>query len=665
MGITAKGAWEAVKRHFREMNRDVQTESFTCVGVGDMSGDVFGNGMLLSKQTKLLGAFDHRHVFVDPDPDPALSWTERKRMFDLPRSSWADYDRSVISKGGGVFARTLKEIEVTPEMKALTGIGSARVSPGELIRALLKADVDLIWFGGIGTFVKATHQTNLDAGDRTNDAVRVNASELRAKVVGEGANLGLTQLARVEYAWNGGRINTDAIDNSAGVDTSDHEVNLKILFSGPLRRNELSSDERDGLLNAMTDDVSAHVLRDNYDQTLALSVAEARSARDLDSHGRFIRDLERRGRLDRAVEYLPDEDELHRRAQAGRGLTRPELAVLLAYAKLDLDAQLVTSDLPDQPFFAAELAAYFPASAVERFPDEMIHHRLRREIIATSLANRIVNLAGPVFVHRVEEISSAPAPAIARSFVLASGSLSLDALKARIDALDGKVGSSVQIGAYDEIVELLRRLGLWFLVNVPSRADIAEAIARYRAGVEALRGSFSTLVSPYEAQGTEVRIAELQKAGVPLDIAEDVAVLPLLGGAPEIVLLAEARNLPIDFVAGAYFAMGAAVGLDRLRGLAGRIAGREHWDRLAVRRIVDDLFAAQRVLAAEALARVAEIGSGAGRSEGALAVKRWETSNADALARTRGFLAELERSGELSIAKLTLANSQIYALAAR
>jgi glutamate dehydrogenase len=665
MGITAKGAWEAVTRHFREMGRNIQLDPFTCIGVGDMSGDVFGNGMLLSKQTKLVAAFDHRHIFVDPNPDAASSWNERKRMFDLPRSSWADYNAALISKGGGVFSRALKEISLSPEMKALTGLKETRVSPNELIRTLLKAEIDLLWFGGIGTFVKATSQSNLDVGDRSNDAVRVNGAELRTKVIGEGANLGLTQLGRVEYASKGGRLNTDAIDNSAGVDTSDHEVNLKILFSGPLRRGELAAEERDGLLNAMTDDVATHVLRDNYDQTLALSVAEMRSSRDLDSHGRYIRDLERRGKLERAVEFLPDEDELHRRAQAGLGLRRPELAVLLAYAKLDLDAQIIASDLPDQTFFASELAAYFPASAVTRFPEELIHHRLRREIIATVLANRIVNLAGLVFIHRIEEISSAPAARIARAFVVAVGALGLDALKSRIDSLDGKVPAAMQLGAYNDIQEQLRRLGLWFLVNVPARADIGDTIGRYRAGVDSLRGSFSSLVSPYEGQNTERRIAELREVGVPLSIAEDVAVLPLLGGAPEIVLLAETRALPVDLVAGAYFAMGAAIGLDRLRGLANRITGYEHWDRLAIRRIVDDLFSGQRALAADALSGINPAAQSATRAEGAEAVKRWEETHADALARTKSFLAELERGGELSIAKLTLANSQIHALAAK
>ncbi|MGH6889727.1 MAG: NAD-glutamate dehydrogenase [Rhizomicrobium sp.] len=664
MGITARGAWEAVKRHFREMGRDIQGEPFTCIGVGDMSGDVFGNGMLLSKQTKLFAAFDHRHIFIDPDPDPALSWAERKRMFDLPRSTWDDYNRARLSKGGSIYSRKSKEIVLSPEVQALTGIGSERASPNDVIRALLKTPVDLLWFGGIGTFIKAASQSNLDVGDRANDAVRVDASEVGARVIGEGANLGVTQLGRVEYAQKGGRINTDAIDNSAGVDTSDHEVNIKILFSGPLRRGGVSEDERDRLLNDMTEDVAAHVLRDNYDQTLAISVAESRSARDLDSHGRFIRDLVRRGRLDRAVEFLPDEDELHRRALAGRGLTRPELAVLLAYAKLDLDAQIVASDLPDQPFFASELAAYFPATAVERLPGELIHHRLRREIVATVLSNRIVNLAGPVFVHRLEEISSAPAARIARAFVLAEGAFGLSALKARIDSLDGEVPAAVQTGAHDEIQDLLRRLGLWFLINVPARADLGDTITSYRAGVDALRGTFSTLVSPYEAQATESRIAELEKTGMPFALSEDIAVLPLLGGAPEIVLLAEARALPVDLVAGAYFAIGAAAGLDRLRGLAARIAGREHWDRLAVRRVVDDLFASQRALAAEALAG-SPAREPATRAQGADSVRHWEAAHSDVLSRTRSFLAELERSGDLSIAKLTLANSQIRTLAER
>jgi glutamate dehydrogenase len=665
MGITARGAWEAVKRHFRELGHDIQTTPFTAVGVGDMSGDVFGNGVLLSKKTRLLAAFDHRHIFIDPDPDPEKSWAERKRMFELPRSSWADYDKTLISKGGGVFPRTAKEITLTPEIATLVGSTKDKLSPAELIKALLKAQVDLLFFGGIGTFIKSRMQSHLDVGDRTNDALRIDGADVRAKVVGEGANLGATQLGRVEYARAGGRINTDAVDNSAGVDTSDHEVNLKILLSGPLRRGDLAADARDVLLNEMTDDVAAHVLKDNYDQTLALSVALSRTTNDLDAHGRFMRELEGRGKLDRSVEFLPDDVELRMRAQRDQGLTRPELAVLLAYAKLDLDSEIIGSDLPDDRAFATTLAGYFPRAAVDRFPTEVEQHRLRREIISTCLANRIVNLAGPVFISRMKEMSGAPGARVARAFVVAEGAFGLAALKARIDALDGVVKADIQTGMYADIAEILRRLGLWFITNVPVTADLAETTALYRAGVEALRGTFASLVSPFEAQITEARIENLKAAGVPPDVADDVAVLPLMSGAPEIALLAHMRGLNIDFVAGAYFGIGAAVGIDRVRLLAHRIPAVEHWDRLAIRRIVDDLFAGQRALAADALGHANPGKDGQTRKDGAEAAKEWAAAHTDQLERARSFLTALEHTGELSVAKLTLANSQIRELSAR
>lgn len=665
MGITAKGAWEAVKRHFREMGRDIQNEAFTVAGVGDMSGDVFGNGMLLSRHIKLLAAFDHRHIFIDPTPDEAKSWAERERIFNLPRSSWADYDKTLISKGGGVFPRTAKEIALSDELKALTGLAKAKASPIEVMRAILKADVDLLWFGGIGTYIKASTQNNLEVGDRANDALRIDGREIRARVVGEGANLGCTQLGRVEYAQAGGRIDTDAIDNSAGVDTSDHEVNLKILVSGPVRRGEITAEERDKLLFAVTDEVAAHVLKDNYDQTLALSVAQQFAARDLDAHGRFMRDLERRGRLDRAVEFLPDEEELRKRAQASKGLTRPELSVLLAYAKLNLFAEIIGTDLPDDPHFLSTLASYFPESLARRFPSELEKHRLRREIVATMLANRIVNLGGPVFVHRMKESSGASDAHVARAFVVADGGFGLSSLKARIDALDGRMDANIQTSMYGDIAELLRRLGLWFLANNPTNADLNDSIAMYRAGVEVLRGTFATLVSPYEAMNTEARIKQLQEAGAPLDIAEDVAVLSLLSAAPEIAQLAHSRSIDIDLVAGAYFEVGEIVGLDRLRGLAARITASEHWDRLAIRRITDDLYAGQRALTAKVLAQYEHEPVDRTRIEGIEAAKRWAEKNSDGLGRAKAFFAELERTGDLTMAKLTLANSQVHELAGK
>jgi glutamate dehydrogenase len=661
MGITARGAWEAVKRHFRELGRDIQTAPFTCVGVGDMSGDVFGNGMLLSKCTKLLAAFDHRHIFIDPEPDPAASWAERKRLFDLPRSSWTDYDAKLISKGGGVFARSAKEIPLSAEMKALTGLSAATATPAEVMKALLKADVDLLWLGGIGTYVKAGTQSNLEVGDRANDAVRINGKEVRAKVVGEGANLGLTQLGRIECAMNGVRLNTDAIDNSAGVDTSDHEVNLKILMGGAMRRGEMTAAARDALLASMTDDVATLVLKDNYDQTLAISVTESRGVNDLDACARYMRDLEARGRLDRAVEFLPDDGELRRRAQTGKGLTRPELAVLLAYAKLDLKAELLASDLPDDPYFTAALASYFPLEAVAALPNELDRHRLKREIVTDVVANSLINLAGPLFVARMKEMSGATAARIVRAFAVAEGAFGLGALKKRIDGLDLKVDAKLQISMYADIVAVLRRLGLWFLINVPEGADLTAIVALYRDGAEKLRGTFSTLVSPYEAQDTEARIAELTTGGVPDDLADDVAVLPLMAGLPEIALMADRHGLKLDLVAGAYFAMGAAVGIDRLRGLASRITAAEHWDRLAIRRIIDDLYAGQRALTTAAL----EGSIGADRAAGAAAVARWTETHAEALTRATSFLNALVGAGELSVAKLTLAGSQIHELAAR
>jgi glutamate dehydrogenase len=663
MGITARGAWEAVKRHFREEGRDIQTTPFSCVGVGDMSGDVFGNGMLLSKYTRLLAAFDHRHIFIDPEPDMAASWAERKRMFDLPRSSWDDYNKQLISKGGGIFPRTVKEIVLSPEMKALTGLDSEKATPQELMKALLKAPVDLLWFGGIGTYIKAAAQTNLEVGDRANDAIRVNGADLYAKVVGEGANLGCTQLGRIEYAISGGRINTDAIDNSAGVDTSDHEVNLKILLSSPMRKGEMTPEARDDLLTSMTDAVAAHVLADNYDQTLTLSVAQSRASKDLDAHGRFMRELESRGKLDRAVEFLPDDAQLRVRAQNDKGLTRPELAVLLAYSKLDLKDELLASTLPDDPHFAFELASYFPSVLAAKFRGEMESHRLRREIITDVLANRMVNLAGPVFVSRMKEMTGAHGADIARTYVVAEGAFGLSGLKARVDALDGKIDAAVQTAMYTEIAELLRRLGLWFIANVPTDADFATTIALYRAGLEKLKGTFEGLVSPYEKQDTADRIAEIEKAGVPHDLADEIGALPLFGTAPEIAQLANNKGLSVDLVAATYFAIGTEVGIDKLRGLSRRIVGAEHWDRLAIRRLNDDLFSAQRSLTSDALGLLDKDKST--REDGIDAAKAWVKQHENALGRVKAFLAALESAGELSIAKLTLANSQIRELAAR
>jgi glutamate dehydrogenase len=647
MGITARGAWEAVKRHFRELGTDIQKQDFTVIGVGDMSGDVFGNGMLLSKHIRLLAAFDHRHIFLDPNADAATGFAERRRLFELPRSSWDDYDRALIGKGGGVFARTLKEIPLSPEVKALLDVDSDTLAPAALIHALLKARTDLLWFGGIGTYIKASSQTNADAGDRANDPVRVDGNQVRARVVGEGANLGVTQLGRIEYARGGGRIDTDAVDNSAGVDTSDHEVNLKILLSGPVRRGEIDEARRNSLLASMTDAVAAHVLADNYNQTLALSVAELTAAQDADAAARFMRDLESRGRLNRAVEFLPSDAAMMTLAHDRKGLTRPELCVLLAYAKLDLDAQMLQSALPDDPALEDLAAGYFPLEAVAAFPGEPARHRLRREIVSTVLVNRIVNLAGPLFAFRMRELSGQSGPDVARGFVMADGAFALSALKQRIDALDGKLDAAVQIRLYAAIADHLRRVTPWFLTHVAAEVPLADGIALTRAGTEVLRA----VTAPDEAAQAHIR--EWRAAGVPEALARDIALLPALAAAPDIALLAHDAGQAPDQVAALYFALGRTMGLDRLRGWSRRLSPPEHWDRLALRRLTENLSATQRGLARKLLA------AGGG---GETAVRRWADTNAAALERIDSFTRALEGSGELSIAKLMLAASLVQNL---
>ncbi|MFT5182700.1 MAG: glutamate dehydrogenase, partial [Alphaproteobacteria bacterium] len=436
MGITARGAWESVKRHFREIGRDIQRDAFTVLGVGDMSGDVFGNGMLLSKQTKLIGAFNHLHIFVDPDPDPAKSHAERRRLFRLKRSNWADYDAKLISKGGGIFDRKAKSVKVTAEMKALFEIEGDEVTPNELIRAMLKSQVDLLWFGGIGTYIKSSRESHADADDRSNDALRVNGKDLRCKVLGEGANMAITQYGRIEYARAGGRLNTDFIDNSAGVDTSDHEVNIKIVLNDAVMRGELTVEQRNELLEAMTDDVGRLVLNDNYLQTQAITVAEAKAPELLDAQWHFMRSLERRGLLDRPIEFLPNDEEIADRLSDGEGLTRPEYAVTFAYSKLALYGDLLPTDVPDDPYLVGDLARYFPELIREKFADHISRHRLRREIVATYVTNSLVNRVGATFVHHLEELTAAGPADIARAYVVARDAFQLRPIWRAIETLD-------------------------------------------------------------------------------------------------------------------------------------------------------------------------------------------------------------------------------------
>uniref|UniRef100_UPI0025D7420A NAD-glutamate dehydrogenase n=1 Tax=uncultured Caulobacter sp. TaxID=158749 RepID=UPI0025D7420A len=540
MGITARGAWEAVKRHFRELGKDIQTEAFTVVGVGDMSGDVFGNGMLLSKQTKLLAAFDHRHIFLDPNPDVAVSWEERDRMFKLPRSSWEDYDKAKISAGGGVFARSLKSIPLSKEVRELFEIKAEAVSPAELMTAILKSKAELLYLGGIGTYVKAKGETNADAGDKANDAIRINGSDLRVKVVGEGANLGLTQAGRIEFAQAGGHMNTDAIDNSAGVDSSDHEVNIKILTGILERGGELTRESRNTLLASMTADVGHHVLEHNYDQTLALTLLESDAVSEVDAQIRYMVDLEQRGRLDRRVEGLPTNTALLERKAAGKGLTRPELAVLLAYGKLDLFDEIVASQAPDDPWFETTLRSYFP-KALDQYADAMQKHRLKREIIATVVGNQMVNMCGPTFPSRLKAAAGADIDAVVTGFTAAREILGVDGLWDQVNALDNKASADGQTALYKALAYALRSLAFWLARRAHrDKSSVQQLVEAYGPSVKTLTGMAPAILSPFEQKAVAKRAKAYVADGAPEALAQGVAALQPLTTAADLVDLANA-----------------------------------------------------------------------------------------------------------------------------
>ena len=589
MGITARGAWEAVKRHFREIGKDIQTEPFTVVGCGDMSGDVFGNGMLLSKQIRLQAAFNHMHIFIDPDPqDPERLWEERKRMFDLPRSSWMDYDESLISEGGGIFDRSAKSITLTPQIKALTGLSADAVTPDELIHALLSSACELLWFGGIGTYIKAAHESHADAGDRANDAMRINGRDLKAKVIGEGANLGLTQAGRIEAALNGVRLNTDAIDNSAGVDSSDHEVNIKILCTEAMRRGALPTGERNTLLASMTDDVAKHVLAHNYAQTGALSLAEQRATRDHVAFERLMVRLEDRGVLDREVEGLPSTAEMTQFEASGRALTRPEIAVLMAWTKIILFDDLVGSSVPDDPYFQSTLRGYFPQE-LQQYQDVMGAHRLQREIICTVLANRIVDIAGPVFLLRLREQSGAGNAEIVAGFEVARALLGISDLKAQIDGLDNQVPTQRQSALQAGLAASLRRL-THSILTTSTDASIAAQIDQFSAARDALSELSAATLPAYEKAVFKRRINHLAREGVPTELAEAVAATRLLADAALITQLAAKSGHDAQAATATYLQVGDALSLDRLRAAAtSAIAEMPHWDRLATRGLIREL----------------------------------------------------------------------------
>ncbi|MHA1572221.1 MAG: NAD-glutamate dehydrogenase domain-containing protein, partial [Alphaproteobacteria bacterium] len=653
MAITARGAWESVKRHFREMGLDTQQEPFGVVGIGDMSGDVFGNGMLLSPHIKLHAAFNHLHIFLDPDPDPAASFAERKRMFEMPRSSWTDYDASLISSGGGLFERTAKSIQLSSEIQARLGIEAESLTPNQLINAILKAPVDLLWNGGIGTYVKAKSETHADAGDRANDAVRIDAVELRCRVVGEGGNLGLTQLSRIEAAQAGIRINSDAIDNSAGVDCSDHEVNIKVLLGDVVSAGDMTLKQRNALLIEMTDEVAEQCLQDNYLQTQGISVIEAQGAAQLEVQIRLMQSLERSGRLNRAVEFLPDAEALDQRRAARQGLTRPEISVLYAYVKNALYDDLLASDLPDDPSLETDLLDYFPRQLREQYPERILGHKLRREIVSTRVANSLVNRASMVFPMLAEQETGRGAADVARAYVVACDVLGLNALWQDIESHDNRVTSACQTDMIYATRELMEHIVLWFLRQRPHPLDAEGVIASFGAGVRAIRGTLPTVLKDQVRESMEAEAAKLHEQGVDEGLARAISGIPHLFAVCDIVDVANRQSIDVIDAAGTYYRLGARLGLDWLRARAREVKAETHWQRQAVTAIVDELYGQQRAITG----RVAEVAGG-----GSEAVERWMGENADRLSRSTHMLSELRSADMVDLAMLAVANREIRAL---
>jgi glutamate dehydrogenase len=647
MGITARGTWESVKRHFRELGINTQTADFTVVGIGDMSGDVFGNGMLLSRHIKLVGAFDHRHVFLDPDPDPEVSFKERERLFNLPRSSWADYDVKLLSKGGGIYSRSAKTVPLTPEVQAALEVDVPSLTPADLIRALLKAPVDLLYNGGIGTYVKATPETNVEVGDRANDSIRLNGKDLRCKVVAEGGNLGFTQLGRIEYALQGGKINTDAIDNSGGVNCSDHEVNIKILLDSVVAEGRLNFEQRNQLLAEMTDEVATLVLRDNYLQTQSLSIRESTQ---LDAQARLIKYLEKIGRLDRSIEFLPSDEELASRKAAKRGLTSPERAVLHAYSKITLYQGLLNSELPDDPYVSVALVRYFPTPIRERYCESMERHPLKREIIATQVTNDIVHRVGSTFLHRMQEETGARIADVVRAYLLAREVFDFQSFWQAAEALDNKAPDAVQSAMLLASERLMSRATRWFLRYWNLKEDLAKTVTYFAPKVKSLAVSLDKFLPGEDCDVLREAAERLTESNVPSDLANRVVRFDSLYSILDIIDVAAATNRSAEEVAGVYFGIGERLNFSWLHQQIAALPGDSHWQTLAKAALKEELSGLQG-----ALSRVVLKFSESGELSAEM-IRRWEAQNNNSLERSRRVFADIQSadSGDLSMVSVAL-----------
>ncbi|WP_053913904.1 NAD-glutamate dehydrogenase [Streptomyces sp. TP-A0875] len=651
MGITARGAWESVKRHFRELGVDTQSEDFTVVGIGDMSGDVFGNGMLLSEHIRLVAAFDHRHIFVDPTPDAAVSYAERRRLFELPRSSWADYDEKLLSPGGGVFPRSAKSIPVNAHMREVLGIedGVTKMTPAELMRAVLTAPVDLLWNGGIGTYIKASTESHADVGDKANDPIRVDGKDLRVQVVGEGGNLGLTQLGRIEIAMNGGRVNTDAIDNSAGVDTSDHEVNIKILLNGLVKDGDMTVKQRNKLLAEMTDEVGALVLRNNYAQNTAIANALAQSKDMVNAQQRFLRHLVREGHLNRALEFLPTDRQIRERINAGQGLTAPETAVLLAYTKITVAEELLHTSLPDDPYLRGLLHAYFPTALREQFGDRIDGHPLRREITTTVLVNDTVNTGGTTYLHRMREETGASLEEIVRAQTAARAIFHSAEVWDAVEALDTKVEADVQTRIRLHSRRLVERGTRWLLNNRQQPVELAETVEFFTARVEEVWSQLPKLLRGADAEWYQRIYDELTAAGVPDEPATRVAGFSSAFPTLDIVSVADSMGRDPLEVAEVYYDLADRLNITQLMDRISDLPRADRWQSMARAAIREDLFAAHAALTADVLAVGGEASTPEQRFE------LWQEKNAALLSRARTTLEEIHGSDAFDLSNLSVA----------
>jgi glutamate dehydrogenase len=664
MGITARGAWESTRWHFAALGIDPDTDDFTVAGIGDMSGDVFGNGMLLSEHIKLIAAFDHRHIFLDPAPDPAVSFAERRRMFHLPRSSWGDYDLSLISAGGGIWPRAAKSIPISEQVRSALGLptGVIALSPDEVISAILTAPVDLLWNGGIGTYVKASRESHADVGDRSNDAVRVDGAQLRCKVVVEGGNLGLTQAGRIEFALGGGLVNTDFIDNSAGVDTSDHEVNIKILLADAIAAGTIGAADRVGLLHDMTDEVAAHVLAHNDAQNMALAVARYQASRLLHVHSRYIRKLALDGRVNLAQDGLPGDKEVAERRSSGRSLTMPELSVLLAHTKNAATQDVLASDLPDDPYLRGELARYFPAPLRDRFSASMAGHRLHREIITTSVVNQMVDTGGTTFLFRLAEETGASVPELTRAWLVAREAFDMPSFWGELEGLAS--AASIDVATRIEVVlearKLVERATRWLIVNRRPPFDIAATVESLRPGVATIRSAIPKLLAGRDLAGFEERRASFAARGVPAGLADEIAAMVPSYSACDIVHSAALTGHGVEETAAVYFALADRLQLGRLRDLIVALPREDRWSAMARSALRDDLYAAHAALTRDVLTGAHAAVDSLGDAADWLAA--WEERNAAAISRAAATLGEIWESDRFTFTTMSVASRVIRTL---